>query len=133
MRPVRVKYLGLLPITRRTYLALQFIALLLCIAMMVVGLSVMLRIGVYFPHLPAANVQDDFVYQALLSLFWLGVLILILECLETIVMLRKFARAAAEQKARLAAVETVEPAPAAPSSTAVQSPPSERPNTNIQP
>jgi TRAP-type C4-dicarboxylate transport system permease small subunit len=130
MRPVRVKYLGLLPITRRTYLVLQFFGLLICIAMMVVGLSVMLRTGVYIPHLPATNVQDDVVYQVLLSLFWLGLLIVVLESFETIVMLRKFARAAAEQKARLAAVE---PVPAAPSSIPMQPTPNEHPNTNIQP
>jgi TRAP-type C4-dicarboxylate transport system permease small subunit len=140
MRPVRVKYLGLLPITRRTYLVLQFIGLLICMAMMVVGLSVMLRMGVYFPHVPAADVQDDFVYQALLSLFWLGLLIVVLKGLETIVMLRKFARAAAERKARLAAIEAIEPVPAPPNSTAVRSHAergnegtNQRPNTNIQP
>jgi high-affinity K+ transport system ATPase subunit B len=133
MGPVRVKYLGLLRMTRRTYLLLQFIALLASIAMMVVGLAVMLRTGVYFPHLPAMNVEDDLIYQLLLSLFWLGLFVLFAEGIETMVMLRKFARAEAAQKAQLADLEAIEPAPSASSSTAVQLPPNERPNTNIQP
>ncbi len=131
MRPVRVKYLGLLPITRGTYLALQFIVLLLCVAMMVVGMSVMLRTGRYYPHLPDTSVQDDLIYEGLLALFWLGVLILVAEGIETIVMLRKFSRAAAEQRARLANIETVEPVPVAPSAPAAPVPPSQPPNTNI--
>jgi hypothetical protein len=101
--------------------------------MMVVGLSVMLRTGVYVPHLPDAKVEDDFIYQALLVLFWAGLLILIAEGLETIVMLRKFARAEAAQKAQLGEAETIEPAPASPGSTAVQLPPNQPPNTNPQP
>jgi hypothetical protein len=133
MRPVRVKYLGLLWITRRTFLALQFIVLLICIAMMVVGMSVMLRTERYYPHLPDTSVQDDLIYQGLLALFWLGVLILVAEGIETIVVLRKFSRAAAEQRAGLANVETVEPVPVAPSAPAAPLPPSEPPNTNIQP
>jgi hypothetical protein len=133
MAAVRVKYLGLFWISRGTYLALQFIVFLICIAMMIVGLSVMLRTGVFVPHLPAMNVEDDLIYQILLTLFWAGLLILIAEGLETIVMMRKFARAAAAQRARLAEVQTIEPAPAAPSSTAVQLPPNQPPSTNPQP
>lgn len=133
MASVRVKYYGLLWITRRTYLTLQFIALLICIASMVVGLSVMLRTGVYFPHWPAMNVEDDRIYQLLLLLFWAGLFALIGESIETIVMLRKFARAEAEQKAKLESLDTGESAPASPSTTAVQLPPNERPNTNIHP
>ena len=132
MAAVRVKYLSLFWISRGTYLALQFIIFLICIAMMVVGLSVMLRTGVYVPHWPAWNVEDDLIYQILLALFWAGLLILILEAIETIVMMRKFARAEAVQKAKLE-LEAVEPAPVAPSSTAVQLPPSQPPNTNLQP
>jgi TRAP-type C4-dicarboxylate transport system permease small subunit len=133
MGPARVKCYGLFWITRRTYLVFQFIGLLICIALIAIGLSVMLRTRVIFPHVPAMNVQDDIIYQTLLSFFWIGVLFLVAGSIETIVMLRKFTRAAAEQKARLANVETVEPVPAPPSSTAVQPPPGERPNTNIQP
>ncbi|HJU12400.1 MAG TPA: hypothetical protein VJ728_16065 [Candidatus Binataceae bacterium] len=133
MKPVRVKYGGLFRITRRTFLVLQFILLLICIAMMVVGMSVMLRTGRYYPHLPDKSVQDDLIYEGLLALFWLGVLILVAGGIETIVMLRKFRRAAAEQRAGLASVETVEPVPAAPSAPSAPLPPSEPPNTNIQP
>jgi|GEM_PF-6651257 hypothetical protein len=134
MTPVRIKYLGLLPMTRRTYLTLQFIALLGSIALMVVGLSVMLRTGVIFPHLPVMNVEDDLIYQALLSLFWIGLLAFIAESIEAIVVLRKFARAEAEQKIRLEILSTVEPAPSSPNSPAVPLPSNERPNnTTIQP
>lgn len=133
MAAARVKYYGLFWISRGTYLALQFLVFLICVAMMVVGLSVMLRTGVYVPHLPDFRVEDDLIYQILLLLFWAGLLILIAEGLETIVMLRKFARAEAAQKAQLGEADTVEPAPAAPSSTAVQLPPNQPPSTNLQP
>jgi hypothetical protein len=130
MAAVRVKYYGLFWISRGTYLTLQFIAFLIAVAMIVVGLSVMLRTGVYVPHVPAMNVEDDLIYQLLITLFWAGLLILIAKGIETIVMLRKFARAEAAQKAQLAEAQTLEPPPpVAPGSTAVQLPP----NTNIQP
>ncbi|HEY7327205.1 MAG TPA: hypothetical protein VH592_06190 [Gemmataceae bacterium] len=133
MAAARVKYYGLFWISRGTYLAVQFLVFLICVAMMVVGLSVMLRTGVYVPHVPDFKVEDDLVYQALLVLFWAGLLILIVEGLETIVMLRKFARAEAARKAQSGEAETVEPPPASPGSTAVQLPPNLPPNTNPQP
>lgn len=133
MGPVRIKAYGLVWITRRTYLRIQFLGFLLVVALMVIGGSVMNRTGVYVPHWPAMDVQDDLLYQALLSFFWVGLLFLIAGSLETIMLLRRFARAEAEQKARLATLEPSEPAPPAPNSPEVQASPAAIPNTNIQP
>lgn len=133
MQPVRVKYLGLIRLTQRTYLTIQFIALLLCVAMMVVGFSAIHRTGIVRPRLPAPNVAGDLLLQGMIALFWLGLLLLIAECIETMVMLLKFRRARAEQRARLAALDAGASAAPVPSSTAVPVPPVERPNTNIQP
>jgi hypothetical protein len=133
MGPVRIKYYGLFWLTQRTYLKLQFIALLICIALMVIGLAVMWRTGQILPHVPDPRVEDDFFLQGMILLFWAGLLGLIAESIETIMVLRKFARARAEQQIPDAALVPGGSAPPAPSSTAVQPPPDERPNTNIQP
>ncbi|SRR5579885_1427870 len=133
MAPAQVKCYGLFWITRRTYLWVQFIGLLICIALIVIGLSVMLHTGVYIPHVPDMKVQDDLIYQILIGLFWLGSLFLLAGAVETIVMLRKFSRVVAQQKASPGNVDPVEPIPSAPGATAVPPPPSDLPTTNPQP
>ncbi len=133
MGPVRIKYYGILWLTRSTYLLLQSIALFLCVVLMAVGFLAMLLTGAAWPHLPAPGDEADFLKQFLVLLFWAGLLGLLAESAEMYVMLRKFARAEAEQQARLAVLDGGEPAPLAPPSTALQLPPKERPNTNIQP
>jgi hypothetical protein len=133
MEPVRIKYYGLFRLTQRTYLTLQFIALLICVSLMVVGFSAIHRTGSVRPRLPKPDVEGDILWQGMIAMFWLGLVGLVAEGLETIVMLLKFRRARAEQRAKLAALEAGAPAPPVPSSTAVPTPPDEHPKTNIQP
>jgi hypothetical protein len=133
MEPVRIKYYGLLSLTRPTYVVLQSIALFLCVALAAVGLLAMLLTGTVLPHLPAEGEEADFLTPVLVSMFWIGLLALLAESVETYVMLRRFAHAEAEQQAKLATLDIGEPAPSDRHSTAVQLPPDERPNTNIKP
>jgi hypothetical protein len=133
MQPVRVKYYGLFWLRRPTYLVLQTIALIGCLTMMGAGLLGMAWSGSVLPHLPPPGHDDEIITQALVLLFWVGLLALVAEGTETYVMLRKFARAEAEQQAKLAAREAGESAPLAPRSTAVQSPSEKPSNTNLQP
>lgn len=138
MQPVRIKVYGLIPMTRKTYLIAQVVVLVITLAMMAVGAAAMLRAGTLLPQLPAEDGEKieliDLLARMLVFLFWAGVLILIGESIETYLVLRRFARADAEQQARLAALDSLESAPSAPTSTAVQSSPNvSPPNTNIQP
>lgn len=130
MEPVRVKYYGLFWMRRPTYLVLQTIALILCVGMVVVGLLGVLSSGSVVPHLPAKGQEEEIIGQALVVLFWVGLLTLAAEGTETYVMLRKFARAEAEQQDRAASVNTGQ---AAPQSTAVQGAPDRPSSTNIHP
>jgi len=132
MDPVRIKYYGVMRLTRPTYLVLQSIALFLCAALMVVGLVAILLTGTVLPDLPAQEAGADFLTALLVSLFWIGLLALVAESIETYVMLRKFARAEAEQQAKLLVPNISVSAPSAPSSSAVQLPSDESRNTNIQ-
>jgi hypothetical protein len=126
MGPVRVKYYGLFWMSRPTYMVLQTIVLLLCVVFILVGLLNVLLTGSLLPHRP------PILADVLLMLFWVGVVAFPLESIEMYVMLRKFARAKNEQQAQLAAFDTGEPAASVPSTTAVQSSPNERPNTDLQ-
>ena len=130
MEPVRVKYYGLFWLKRPTYLVLQTIGLILCLAMVGVGLLGVLSSGSVVPHLPPPGHDDELITQALVVLFWVGLLTLAAEGTETYVMLRKFARAEAEQQAKSASLD---PGQAVPRSTAVQRTPDRPSNTNIQP
>jgi hypothetical protein len=129
MGPVRIKYWGLMWLTKPTYLVLQSIALFLCAVLTAIGLWAVLVTDRLLPQVPPG------LMDVLIGMFWaVGLIAFPLECVETYVMLRKFARAEAELQAKLAALDDSEPAPFAPSSTALQSPTNvSPPNTNIQP
>jgi hypothetical protein len=133
MGPVRIKYYGVLWLTRTTYVVLQSIALLLCVAMAAVGLAAMLSAGAVFPHVPANADETEWITQGLILLFWVGLLTLLAESIETYVVLRKFARAEAEQRSQLAVLDPGGLAPpTSPHAAGVQPAPHERPNTSIQ-
>lgn len=133
MGSARVKYYGLFWITRPTYVVLQSIALILCLVLVAVGLAGILWTGTVLPHRPTTGNEGEVIAQWLALVFWVGLLGLIAESMELYVMLRKFARAEAEQQTRLAIPDTSAPAPTVPRSTGIHLPPNESPNTNIQP
>jgi hypothetical protein len=133
MGPARVKYYGLFWITRPTYIVLQSIALVLCLVLITVGLVGILWTGIVLPHWPTWEDEGELIGAWLALTFWLGLLALIAESFEMYAMLRKFARAEAEQQAKLAIPDASSPAPTAPRTTGIQLPPDEPPNTNIQP
>lgn len=127
MGPVRLKYYGLIWMTRRTYLILQAVALLLCLVLMAVGFLTALVLS----QMPATG-TDTLIARFVASLFWIGLAALLAESLETYLMLRKFARAEAEQQAKLAALDASGLAPPATHSTGVQLP-DDRTAPNTQP
>jgi hypothetical protein len=116
VKPVRVKVYGLLPMTKPTYVVIQVIGLCVVTGLMAVGVAAMIPAGQWFPRFgpPPAHAPADWsLLQLLISLFWLGLLTLLLEGIETLVVLKKFARAEALARAGQGSADT---APASPPS-----------------
>lgn len=93
--PVRVRIYGLVRVTRSTYLILQIVS--------VAMVTVLLALGMFLPRPALAERQRLPSRVRLLAEFldrlpWLALLLLVLVGLETLVVLKKFARA--EQQAR---------------------------------
>jgi hypothetical protein len=90
MPPVRVKVYGLFTMRRRTYLVVQTIGLI--VVLTAIGL------GFFWPRpttaLPLTPRQRLFLFL-LDALPWLGLFVLVAEALETVIILRRFARKAA--------------------------------------
>jgi hypothetical protein len=104
----RVKYYGLFWISRSTYLAIQIPVLIIILAVMAFGLLGMIQAGQLFPQViaPQGPMPDGWLWtQCVVGLFWVGLLTLALEGVETVVMLKKFAREEAVEHARQAASE----------------------------
>jgi hypothetical protein len=105
----RIKYYGLFWISKPTYLALQATGLVLILAIMAVGTLGMVHSGQWFPQIipPPDGVPVGWGFkQFIVGLFWLGLLTLALEGIETVVMLKKFAREEALERARQSNPET---------------------------
>lgn len=132
MEPVRIRYWGLLWLTRPTYLVIQSISLVLCVVMMAVGLAGILWSGIILPHWPASDNGGELLASWLALVFWAGLLCLIAEIVEMCMMLRKFTRAEAEQRTKIAALNAVEEVLPAPSASGIEPPPDKQSNTNIQ-
>jgi hypothetical protein len=108
--PSRIKLYGLFRMTRRTYLRVLVVELILVAGMMAAGLIAMIRAGQVFPELthPSRAPVREWVWQQMfVALFWAGLLGLILQLFETVIVLKRFARAEPEQKPPQAAVPPV--------------------------
>ena len=94
MEPVRIKVYGLLPLTRRRYLTMQAVGLVLLLALFVVWLG--------FAGVPADHPLRRIPVAAWLldRLPLILVIVLLWEAVETAYVLRRFARAEAEQRTR---------------------------------
>ena len=96
MPPIRVKVYGLLPLTKRAYLVVQGIGLAVVVAAIVVGVCLPRPVpppGEELPPFVATQV-------ALLDFLpWLAVLFLIAGMVETCLVLGRFARKEAAQRA----------------------------------
>ena len=96
MQPVRVKYYGLLSLTRQQYLTVQSVLLVLFLILLAAVLALPMPEGLR----KAADTDPiarsvRWVWQ---NFLWLGLAALALEVIETVLMLRKFARKEAEQR-----------------------------------
>jgi TRAP-type mannitol/chloroaromatic compound transport system permease small subunit len=103
MQPVRVKYYGLLALTRRQYLFCQAVLLVLFLIVMVVMLALPM------PDALREAARTDFKAGLIKFLWdnflWIGLVVLVLEGIETVIMLQKFARQEAGQRAGLPGTE----------------------------
>jgi hypothetical protein len=94
MKPVRIRYYGLIPLTRRTYLVLQVPVLVL--------LVVLLAVLFLLPAPPHFGIPEQVLHPVarwlLDHLLWIVLLIFILELLDTLFTLRAFARKEAEEQ-----------------------------------
>jgi hypothetical protein len=102
MKPVRVKVYGLLSLTKRTYLVLQGIGLLFVVVLMI--LTVVLPRPKVAPGAQPSP-WITVVVWLLDNFLWIGLLTLFLEAIETVVVLGRFARQEALQKATDAATQ----------------------------
>jgi hypothetical protein len=116
---VRIKVLGLFPMTRRAYLRAQLFSLVLLVVMLVVGAVVMLLHRQLFPEFvppppPRAALWAWFWRQVGVAVFWVGLLGALFEGVETYTTLKKFARLEAATKAKGAAPTPVTDHPTTP-------------------
>jgi hypothetical protein len=115
MKPVRIKVYGLVSLTKLTYLRIQGFGLVVVLSLLVAGGSLMYVSGQWRPVFPPRDIPS-----AVILFFWIALATLLLEVVETTLVLRKFAEAEARQRAEEAAVNP--PVPRTESPTAVQLP-----------
>jgi hypothetical protein len=107
MEHIQIKYYGLFPITKSTYLVTT---LFVCTAMVVL-IALCLLVGI-FPPLALPWEQEPVIKEPGLGpwianhIYWIILIGLILEALDIAVVLRCFARKEAEQRARLAKLQS---------------------------
>ncbi|MCS6851543.1 MAG: hypothetical protein NZ700_10305 [Gemmataceae bacterium] len=92
MKPVRVKVYGLVPITRRTYVTIQ--------SLLFGVVTLLLAIVLMMPR-PAPGPENDFWNRMFDFLPWVIGAALVLEAIETLVVLRQFRKKEAELHAPL--------------------------------
>jgi hypothetical protein len=97
MPPVRVKYYGLLPVTRRQYLTLQAALVVLCLILLTIWLA--LPMPDAFRQAPRTDVKARLIKVFWENFLWIVLIALSLEAIETLIMLQKFARKEAKQLA----------------------------------
>jgi hypothetical protein len=123
--PTRVRLYGLFWMTKRTYLTIQAVGLVVLLGLLVAGGVAMVTSGRWLPDLGEGLSLSAF----LIAFFWLSLLTLFLEAVETTVVLKKFAREEALDRAKYSAHDTQPFAPrhAATDPQAVQPPPGVQP------
>jgi hypothetical protein len=104
MEPVRIRLYGLKSVTRRGYLVQLIISIGLLLALLVIGFVM--------PPLPAEEVNDRpslvMVTTLLNHLPWIALVLAILLGLEAVLVLRRFAREEARQRAQDEAIKPAE-------------------------
>src|SRR5437763_7788888 len=94
MPPVRIKVYGLLTLTKKTYLRIQGFGLVLLLSLVAAGGAMMKISGRWRPEFPPRSAE-----AGLILFFWLSLATILLEIVETTLVLRKFNQAQARQRA----------------------------------
>jgi uncharacterized membrane protein YbhN (UPF0104 family) len=108
MQPITIRYYGLIPIRKQTYLILQSIVLLICALWMIVGL-ILLPYNIV--GLNRSNISP-FSAWILDHFLFIGLAVTVAEIVDTIFTLRAFRRKEAEEKLRHPAALSSAPRPA---------------------
>jgi hypothetical protein len=103
----RLKIYGLFRMTRRGYLKMLTVEVILVLAVIAAGVVAMVRGGQLFPEWPTGRGQPRQWYwqQMFVAVFWAGLLGLLLQMIEVPFVLKRFARAEIEQKGAQATQE----------------------------
>jgi hypothetical protein len=130
-QPVRVRLYSIFNLTRRSYVNIQTVVLTLCLLYIMAGLSAILWSGHWLPSAEPpvrGPLGGWFVLQLLIALFWVGMVVLPLGCIEAFMVLRKFAHAETlEQARRDLPATTSAPTPASQQPVATAPPPANQP------
>ena len=94
MPPVRIKVYGLVNMTKKTYLRIQGFGLVILLSLMAGGAAVMKLNGTWRPKFPPTDL-----YSGLILCFWVCLVTVLFEVVETTLVLRKFAHAERRQRA----------------------------------
>jgi hypothetical protein len=106
VKPTRVKLYGFLWMTKRTYLIIQSVVYVVLLGVLAAGAVAMAQEGRALPALDPGRqglTAAWVIRQVLIGFFWLGLLTAVLEGIETLVVLRMFAREEAKELAPRAA------------------------------
>jgi hypothetical protein len=104
MEPVRIRYYGLFPMTRRTYLVVTGVAAVFAGLLLLAAMALGAHPSTRLPWDPALNQQ---LFQRVYN-WWTLLALLVLEGLDILLTLRAFARKEAELKAHSAISSSVD-------------------------
>jgi hypothetical protein len=99
MPPVRIKVYGLVSLTKKSYLRIQSFGLVILLSIMAAGGAMMKLKNEWRPIFPPKDV-----HSALILFFWVSLATVLLEVVETSLVLRKFAAAEQKQQTEASAV-----------------------------
>jgi len=106
--PVKIRYYGLIAMTKKAYLWATALAGLFALAFFVMGLVAGLLPPLALPwnQIPRFPNQSGFGVWLYEYFYWILLILLVLEALDILLTLRKFAHKEAELRARLSNLET---------------------------
>jgi hypothetical protein len=111
MQPIKIKYYGLIPMTKKARLILTAVGALSALFVLVLLAFTGGLPPWRWPWEPAARAQHSLVDWIYNNCYWLILGFLVLEALDVYTVLRVFTKKEAEQRTRLAQTRTATPNP----------------------